>query len=250
MYFRLGNIYTHADNELSLVSTRTSELDQAGRPVQYNDRWVLNGQIQATGGVALLAAQQSLMTAYLDHNVRMQAFAGLYFTGGTPTSYFWNAFNTLGGIHCPQGPNFPRGDGQQWANARDYEIVLEAEFPAGLQSNTIEWSESVSTQGGGGQRIVGIENRYDRPVLQRVSRSTPVTYIQEGTAKGRYYYPRLPPALVPEYLNSPDCYCRRQTPRLRVAGGYGTQTDYVVSWRYVMILPVFRDAAPYPWNGS
>jgi hypothetical protein len=249
MYFRLGGAYTHPSAELMLQSSRMTDVDQAGRPYQYTDRWNLIGQLQYSG-VSLLAAQQALMLAYRDDIVRLQPFAGLYYDNGQPSAYYWNAFNSLGGIRCPQGPNFPKGDAQQWVNARDYDIQLEATFPTSLQSNTLEWSETLTIQGGGGQRIVGIENRYDTPIIQRVSRATPVVYTQEGRAKGRYFYPKPPIALSPSHLNSPDCSVNRVTPRLQAAGGYFSQTDYVVTWRYVMIMENFTDASPIPWNGS
>lgn len=247
MYFKLGQ-YRHPTGELSLISHRETTKDQAGRPVMFTDRWQLMGQLQYPTAT-LLAAQAGLQAAYRDENVRLTPFAGLYYDTGLPTAYYWNAFNTIGGIRCVSGPNFPRGDSQQWVNARDYEITLEADFPANLQSNTVEWHETVTIKGGGGARIVGIENRYGPPVIQKVSRATPVVYMQEGSATGRYRYPLPPVAIAPAYLNSPDCDFQAVTPNLNIAGAYGTQTDWKITWRYVMILPQFIPATPVPWNG-
>lgn len=248
MYFRIGQ-YQHPVSELQLVSSRETTKDQAGRPIMFTDRWQLRGQLQYEG-TALLTAQNALMYAYRDDNVRLCTIAGLYYDSGLPTVYVWNAFNTLGGFRVVSGPNFPRGDSQQWVNCRDYEITLEADFPAQLSSNTVEWHEVVTIQGGGGQRLVGIENRYGLPVIQRVSRYTPVTYIQKGQAKGRYRYPNPPVSIAPQFINSPQCSVNLQTPNLQIAGAYGTQTDWVIDWTYVMILDRFIPASPVPWKGN
>lgn len=248
MYFRMGN-YVHAVAELELMTSRQTHKDQAGRAVFYTDRWQLRGQLQAEG-VLLLAAQDALMRAYRHEVVQTCVLAGLYYDSGAATTYVWNAYNTIGGFRVMSGPDFPRGDNQQWVNCRDYDIVLEADFPANMSSNTMEWRESVTIQGGGGQRLVGLENRYGPPVIQRVSRQTPVTYIQEGRALGRYFYPQAPVAIAPNYRNSPACSVRRVTPNLNVAGNYGTQTDWEITWRYEMILPTFIEASPRRWNGT
>lgn len=248
MYFQIGN-YRHPSAEIELISTRQTQVDQAGRPVFYTDRWSIRGQLQYEG-TSLLAAQQVMMQFYRAENIQIQTSAGLYYDNGIATCYFWNAFNTLGGFRCLQGPDFPTGNGQQWVNCRDYQIILEADFSSNLQSNTTEWVETVTINGGGGQRLVGLENRYDKPIIQRVSRATPVYYTQAGKATGRYFYPTPPPAIAPQFLNSPNCYVNRQTPTLKIAGAYGTQTDWVVNWHYEMILDTYVPASPVPWRGS
>jgi len=248
VFFRMGN-YRHAVAELELISTRQTTKDQAGRPVFYTDRWQLAGQLQAEGALLLLA-QDALMRAYREEVVKNCSLAGLYYDSGIATVYNWNAFNTIGGFRVVSGPDFQRGDGQQWVNCRDYTIVLEADFPALMASNTMEWRESLTITGGGGQRLVGVETRYGRPIIQRTSRWSPVMYNQEGRALGRYFYPKPPPAIFRGDMNSPNCRGRKVTPNLNVAGAYGTQTDWEITWSYEMILDRFIDAGPTRWNGS
>lgn len=244
----MGN-FRHAVAEVELVTSRQTTNDQAGRPVFYTDSWNVRGQLQYEGA-ALLAAQNSLMAAYRADRVKLCSSAGLYYDTGAPTVYVWNAFNSIGGFRCVSGPDFPRGDSQQWVNCRDYDIRLECDFHHTLQSNTTEWMETLTIHGGGGQRLVGIECLYGDVEIQRTARSTPVLMIQEGRAVGRFRYPKEPPAYFPLYLNSPNCSRVRRIPHLQQAGGYGSQTDWETTWRYEMILGKFVDASPLPWNGT
>lgn len=241
MYFRFGN-YAHADGEVNLTTNRENIYDDARRPIGYRERWTLQGQLQASTPALVSAAQNRLDLAYTQKPVT----AGLYFTGGTASPHVWNARNTLGGIRVVTPPGFPDGTRIQFVNARDYVIVLEAEFFSLTINNVIAYTESIEFIGDGGPRLVMIETRNSYPQIQQVSAATGVILVQSGSATGRFYYPQRMAPLLPAYVNGPDTKRGKKDPTLT----RDVYTNYQVSWSYTMLLPSDIEASPnyYPRN--
>lgn len=242
MYFRFGS-YIHAANEVNLTTTRESIYDDARRPIGYKERWTIQGQLQASTPALVNQAQYFLDVGY----TQRAAIAGLYFDDGTATANFWNATLTLGGIRVVTPPGYPDGTRIQFVNARDYVIVLEAEFFGLNPNNTIAFTETIEFIGEGGPRIVMIETRNSYPQLQQVSQATGVVVVQSGSATGRFYYPRRPQPLFPQYLNSPENKYSKKDPSLT----YQYYTNFPISWSYTMYLPQAIDSNPhyYPLQG-
>lgn len=236
MFFRYGN-YAHPSNEVNLTTVRDNIYDDARRPIGYKERWTIVGQLQANTPALVAAAQANLDIQYTQ---RAQV-AGLFFDDGSSTPHFWNAGATLGGIRVVTPPGYPDGTRIQFVNARDYVIMLEAEFFSLAVNNTIAFTETIDFLGDGGARIVMIETRNSIPQIQQVSQATGVVLVQSGSAMGRFFYPPRPAPLFPQYLNSPDTKRNKKDPSyIR-----DTYINYPISWSYTMLLPVNTDIQPH-----
>lgn len=241
MYFRFGS-YIHPPGEVNLTTNRESIYDDAQRPIGYLERWMIQGQLQASTPGQIAVLQRALDIGYSQR----AASAGLYFDNGAATPHFLNANTTYGGIRVVSPPGFPDGTRIQFVNARDYIITLEAEIYSNQSRNIISYTESVEFLGDAGPRLVMIETRNSQPQIQQVSQATGMIVVQTGSAMGRFYYPPRQTPLFPPYVNGPDTRRGKTAPTLR----YDRYTNYGVSWSYTMLLPVPVDGQPffYPRN--
>lgn len=244
MHFVYGSLYIHAEAEVEFTEHRETLRDDAERVIGWIVRWNLLGHIQAEGPAAISVVQAALRTAYC--NPQGVAYAGLFHNGGA-TDHIWFSQDTISGIKVVAPPGYPHGSRIEFVNDRTYLISLEAEFINPYARSLIAYTESVTQQGGGGQRVVALETRYDYPVLQRTSRYSPIRIVQSGAATGRFAYPGFPDPIFPDYLNDPDTVKVRIAPRLR--GNSYERFD--IQWSYVMNvaqLPGPVDPAKWPQN--
>lgn len=230
VFFQFGS-YLHAVGEVELITSSRTLYDAADRPYGMVERWDIKGQLQASTPAALSALANTMLAVYSVPAGQ----AGLFITAGLPSHNYWIAANTLSGIRVVAPPGFPDGSRIQFVNARDYLISLEAEFPHPAGHNLIEFHESLQLIGTGGARLVALELRRGKPVIQQVSEFTPVILIQSGGAVGRFRYPyeAVPTPLFPAYLNGPDAKPMKDGARYRG----NTYTDWPLRWDYTMVLP-------------
>lgn len=242
MFFVYGNLYTHAVAEVEFTESRTTLRDDAERIIGWTVQWNLLGHIQADGPANISLYQMALRQAYC--NPTGVAFAGLYISPGVPSDHFWLSQDTISGIKVVAPPGYPQGTRIEFVNDRTYVITLEAEFINPYARQLLAYTESVSQQGGGGQRVVALETRYDMPVLQRTSRYSPIRIVQQGAATGRFGYPNFPDPLFPDYLNDPDTIKHRMAPRLRG----NTYERFEIQWSYVMnVAQLPGPVSPNEW---
>jgi hypothetical protein len=245
MYFDFGGIYVHSTAEVEFTTSRQTLRDDAERVIGWTERWNLVGHLQASGPTAIATAAASLDAAY--NNGYMPAYAGLFISAGVPSNNYWLASNTISGIKVVAPPGYPAGTRLEFVNDRTYVVSLEAEFINFQARNIVAYTETISQQGNGGQRLVALETRYDLPVIQKVSRATPVRLVQQGMAVGRFGWPIPPDPILPDYLNDAETSVVRTGPRLR-----GTNYEnYQVQWSYVMnIAQIPAPAYPNKWPAN
>lgn len=228
MFFVYGDLYTHDTAEVEFTSSKQTLYDDAERIIGWLERWNLTGHILEDTPANISATQTALRNAYC--NPAGVSYAGLYISAGVPTDHYWLAQNTMSGIKVVTPPGYPNGTRIEFVNDRTYVVSLEAELINPNAKNVIAWTETLSQQGGGGQRVVAIETRYDLPVIQRTSRYSPIRLIQQGSAMGRFSYPAVPGPYLPEYTNDAETVISRMAPRLR-----GNRYErFEVQWSYVM----------------
>lgn len=245
MFFQFGNLYTHSTGEVEFSENRQTIFDDAERVIGWKSRWDLLGHIQAEGAAAISLVQSALRQAYCTPS--SAAFAGLFISAGVPTDHYWIDSQTLSGIKVVAPPGYPQGTRIEFVNDRTYVISLEAEFINPYARQLIAYTESISQQGGGGQRVVALETRYDLPVVQRTSRFSPIRIVQQGSAAGRFSYPGFPDPILPDYVNDPDTVKHKMAPRLRGS----TYERFEIQWSYVMNiaqLPGSLEPTKWPKN--
>lgn len=245
MYFDYGGIYVHADNEVEFTTSRRVLRDDAERVIGWVERWDILGHLYASGPTAISTAATALQAGY--NNGYMPSYAGLMISAGVPSHNYWLASNTISGIKVVAPPGFPQGTRLEFVNDRTYVVSLEAEFVNFSAKNLVAFTETISQQGGGGQRLVTLETRYDLPVVQRVSRYTPIRLVQQGMAVGRFGWPSYPDPVLPDYLNDAETTIMRSGPHLRGVN----YENYQIQWTYVMnVAQVPGPAYPNKWPAN
>ena len=149
---------------------------------------------------------------------------------GGSIAHHWLASNTISGIKVVAPPGFPQGTRLEFVNDRTYVVSLEAEFVNFSAKNLVAFTETISQQGGGGQRLVTLETRYDLPVVQRVSRYTPIRLVQQGMAVGAVRLAELSGSGVAGLPERCRDTIMRSGPHLRGVN----YENYQIQWTYVM----------------
>lgn len=199
--------------------------------------WRISGQIHADDTSALVTRLIALRAAYS----RWYSDLGLYDASGNLTHGLLNRGSTSG-VKVVKPPHFPKGDGAQLSTFRDYEIVLEARYPATNQQNPLlAFNETLSFSGGGPRRTV-VECTNVPPQEQLLTLYTAYRARQSGSATGLYGYPPIPAPIFPGALevNGEPTF---GSPRLK----NGRYVNFPVTWNYSFVSAVPLVGLPNAW---
>ena len=230
MYLQYGD-YSHDENEVEIKIDRSALLDRNGSPYGYKETWAIDGKIQANTQALLSSKLRRLEQAYSINNQD----ATLYTQNGGPSVHQLLASNSISGVLVKKPPSFPTGKGAEYSTFRTYSINLEAEFRTDNSTNILEYTESVTTQGTGGPKIVHQEVVSGLPVTQQVSTNSVVRVTQSGSAVGINEYPQFPPAYFPGAYVPESSSQTTTSPKLK----NGVYTDYRIAWNYQFALRTF-----------
>lgn len=113
-----------------------------------------------------------------------------------------------------------------FATGHPFSIAFEAEYGIADSDPYVQYEETITKIGNGGQRTVIQELDTGQPVEQVVATNTPVVMLQDGFAVGASGYPPFP---VPIYgVDNPDVSVSRSTPQLNGT----TYTNFPIRWSY------------------
>jgi len=227
VYLKYGS-YQHADNEAAVRMSKRPLLSDSGTRIGFTETWSIRGILQADTTSALVTATASLDAAYAVNGYDLVLYDG---SGNAVRSLI--SSSTMGGVVITQGPDYPEGEGAEWANKRVYEITAEAEVLTSGVSNLVSYSETLSFSGGGPLRVY-LTTLRGLPQLQETARYTPYVVRQSGNAVGLFARPAPADPLFPGALiRSPEI--TEQTPEFK-AGQY---KNFGISWSYE-----FQSASP------
>ena len=222
MYLVYGS-HTHAQGEVAIQVAKRAVYTDRGTPRGVRETWTISGVLRDTTQGGLTTQVASLQSAYSTNNL----FTGLYQDNGSLSHLYLDPAYATGGIRVVD-LDFPEGGGKgEYANARHYRIVLEADFPDS-SDKLVFYQETLSFVGTGGPRYAYGETLYGTPVRQVVCENTLCYATQQGSAIGLYSAPTPPAPLFPYYEDE----SQRQ---VNYTGGQlhgSVYTDFGVQWSY------------------
>lgn len=216
--------YVHAANEVTLAISRSEITSPVGRSIGHRERWTITGELFGNSSAELTTAINALVTAYSVNGNNLILFEDDL---STWTAHAMISSLATGGVRITTKPEFPVGDGTEYATVRSYSIVAEADFYNG-NFPLLEFSETVEVTGGG-PRVIWIETRTGPPVQQMVSQQTTSRATQSGRAVGLGNYPNPADPIWPGLEDSTQRRITRETPRF----SGDNKVEYPVSWSYV-----------------
>lgn len=224
MYLRKGE-YTHPIGEPQISITRRPIVDSGGVPVAHTVTWAIQGMLLGSGQADLDAQIEALTAAYARQN---EDVVLLLSDGKTESQHTLKVRDTSGGVYVTQGPDFPKGDGPEYATRRSFAVQVSAEVPVrGSLAAVMNFSETLSTFGGG-PRYAHVETALGFPIKQRLRRATTYQATQSGTATGYGMYPSVPPPLFGESNLVQAPRITRRSPEW--IGN--SNRNFTVSWQY------------------
>lgn len=213
--------YVHPDNECSLAISRQGIFER-GICTKIKETWTIDGIINITGSQTIA-----------DITTRIYEIENAYLVNGLDvslggTAHYLQSSRCLGGTRVVNPPQFPKGDGTEYATVRTFSITIEGDIllPAGLTGLT-EWKETLEFSGGGARWVI-IETRRGAGERQQVSEQVPYRVRQSGSAIGITAWPTVPAPLFPAAEHVERRVLVRMTPE-RVGNDF---TAWPVTWNY------------------
>ena len=239
MYWSYGT-HTHSANEVNLLNfSKTRKKSRRGYRETEIRTVVLRGELIYSTQQQLSDAISVLELAYFYDGLDLI----FYQDDGTRTPHTMlsnDPFN-ISGVTV-KSLSYPVHDGGEYATARTYQLVLEAEYDVS-EKEVLDFTEQVRFLGTCGPRWRAIEMPSGPPEVQVISENSVQRIIQQGRAISLDAYFAYPPPLFPniehsemadETLTSP----RRNRKRL---------THYETRWRYVYSSGIRQNAFPHTY---
>jgi len=110
--------------------------------------------------------------------------------GSTASAHKLISADAVGGTRVTE-LTYPQGGAGQYATARRFRIVIEADFEAG-GDDLVVWKESVEITGTGGPGRAVLQTITGSVQVQQIAAQTIVTARQSGQAVGYIGYPSFP----------------------------------------------------------
>jgi hypothetical protein len=189
-FFQYGN-YRHPDWEMNLMSYRVFvKMSPRNKMLSRVYRLHLRGEIQSTtGSTGITTRLNAILSAYYVQNRDAQ----FYVNGQLTPHYAFNS-DSISGVKV-MNIEHPFGDGSEYANRRNIDIVIQSEQEA-PESQLVDWQETVRWVGNTSQRDEWFQG-FERPRKQRVCKRTVQRIIQSGSAIGWAGYVEPPGPLWP-----------------------------------------------------
>ncbi len=224
MYLRKGE-YTHPIGQPQIAISKRPILDRGGVPIAHAVTWSIQGMLLGSGQADLDAQIERLTAAYARQN---EDVVLLLSDGVTESQHTLQVKDTRGGVYVTQGPDFPKGDGPEYATRRSFAVQLSAEVPiADSHAAVMHFTETLSTSGGG-PSYRHVETALGFPIKQQLRRATTYHATQSGAATGYTLYPRVPGPIFGEANLAQAPRITRRSPQ--VVGN--SMRNFTVSWQY------------------
>lgn len=233
--------YVHPSGEVVVVITRRTIRGEDDVATEEVINWQIAGRLEAANQAALTTALQELEAGYAEDGGDI----GLYLSDGTPTAHVILSAQTSGGVMVTNRPEYPIGEGAQYANYRDFRIGIEAKIPINFVpggSSTIISQETLDITGDGGPAFVIREQLVGKPIPYQTKQFTKTSATQSGYAEGYGRYPFTAAPIFPQWLKR-DVSRVKYMPPGRTMSGPSSKQRFRIEWTYVF-------ESPGPENGS
>lgn len=239
MKYKYGS-YEHDENEVLLTVSR-QPVYQSG----FMQRVKIIHDIQ--GFLKPSAATQAAIKTKIEALRSAYSYGGrnaaLYHNDGSISAHALLANTCIGGTRVTR-LDFPKGTPGEYATIRSYHITVEGEQWANEAQDVLEFSESLSSEGGlplwqWSQPIEG------DPVAFQLTETDVYRVTQSGRAVGRLTWPD-PPA--PIFSGSNVKLMQNTITRENPTRDRWTYNGYSISWTYVMESSQELTGKPNVWN--
>jgi hypothetical protein len=190
--------YTCAQDTLTLAVVRDPLRNEFGMRYGYRERWTITGELQGADSAALTTAIAAMQTAFASDGQDLCLYLN---DGMTKTVHELVSATAIGGVRILAGPEFPDGDGAEYAVIRTYKITAEAEYEDEGADELLGYQETITVTGTGGPRRVVLVPLVGTPIMQQTSTATPVEVTQDGYALGLTDYPAANACISPNDEN-------------------------------------------------
>lgn len=238
MYLKYGS-YTHQFCECSVTISKLPIYTGNYVRIGHSETWSIRGRLVGDSEADIKTKIQALETAYATD--RQDVYL-LQADGSTSSAHYIISSATLSGLLVKRFA-YPNGE-DITSGFRNYEIELSTQVDtsaggggggAGGQQ-IVSYSESISSRGTGGPRIVARETRNGTPVMQTVSQFTPVYVTQRGSSVGLFGYPNAPGPIWPQYEQVADRDITYTAPEQVLGSGSGQESRrFTTSWSYSFV---------------
>jgi hypothetical protein len=219
--------YAHSDSEIRVTTQRRLNYAAGGQVKSYTQTLRIAGQLQANTPALVDTAMLALATAYA---IQGQSFSLTMPAGGSSTAIILGSTTAIGGVRVVEGPNFEDDQKAEWSTYRNYNITLEAEYPA-TALLYLAWEESIDFEGGG-PRDLFLQPLQGDPEKQRVAEKTTYRAVQRGSAVGFFAYPNYPPPLFPADEHQERRKRSKKPPKRAGPNGTPYYTEFGIEWQY------------------
>jgi hypothetical protein len=236
MYFQYNNLRQPLASCRVTIPLPQQTRDAFGNVVTTTRTWQVEGEVVASTQAEITTLLRQLETAYN----RDGGDAILFLPDGvTRSAHYLLSRDTIGGVRS-SWVAYPNGDGAEYVNGRRWVLNLTAEFPGpGMTDNQVQtYNATVSIIGNGGPRIVVTETRNTAPVVETVSRRTPIRASQQGQATAYGSWPNPDPPIWPQWLVNPEQAIERLSPQQSGAGINSILTTFTTTWNYQFVSPI------------
>lgn len=230
------NGYSFDENAVSFEKTGPALLDSGGVPYAYNVQYKLRGDVRITDQGSAAANQAAMTTKLLALEAALSVNFGdliLYDDNNLPTVHRLINSETLGGVKVLTAVEYPTSFGAEYSTYRTFQVTVGCQVAAPASASNgsvIDWTESLTFVGTGGERKVWHEYLEGDPDYDVTAQRTTVKAIQAGSARGFADYLAFPaPLFGPDKEHLDQRIYKRDTPSYMAAG---TLRYFPTSWQY------------------
>jgi hypothetical protein len=240
MQYRHGN-FTSFDGEFGLRGFSVALLRSPRNLIMYERRTIagffeINAErtVAADASIAefhsaITSRYNTIATVFHTQNVS----SGFLTSGGAPSAIWLPNDSSLTGVKVQLLPSLEPQDGADYATGHLGSFSVSADYIPNEANQLVDYGESVTRQGNGGNLAAIILTDTERPIIVPTARFTPVFVTQSGYAVGLQGWPiENGPLWGQPYLQNPSEAVTTDTPR-RVGNGL---VEYRISWNYRFVF--------------
>lgn len=229
MRLRIGSI-TRPNNEAVTAISYSPVFDQSRVMIGVYERWDTSGRVvlQTGGQPQMTVALTQLLADIAQSNVDLVYMED---SRNVDTAMKLLVSQSLRGPYVIDA-GLPNQANDVYATGMGYRVIWEAlKAYGGMGNAIIEFSEAVSCDPGGEQRVM-VGGTVNYPERQVGMQHKPYVYVQSGSAIGMYAYPYPPPPIWPWALVCDEPKVTYTSPRSvgNIDTEFGTNWEYRFEW--------------------
>lgn len=226
MIFKYGS-FTNYNRPVQVVTVAKPPIySPRGEVIARRDMIAIEAEVIDVSQAALKTKIQAVEAAYVNNNGQD---AILYHLDGvTESAHKLDDSASISGV---QVMDFRWNDttNVEYALRRSYSVTLQADYDPSVVPVYLSYSDSLSFQGNGLERVVWDELISGAPVSHQTAALTLRKMTHSGSAVGLYARPLPPSPLDPGTLLNPDWAVSKQGPEVID----GRLQKYGISWNYL-----------------